>query len=238
MINERENISPIFTKAKLIEDIKDEEKEKIESLNTSNLSDEFFSKKKNFISKDILGPIHLNHHNNTNNLNPKIPNYYFNPNNVNNNYNPTLNIDFCNNIPPFDVNVNYHNNYQNINSSVRNPILPFKVNNIFNPSPRDAMKITNMYKLQQQNSQTPLRSIYDNYVPNNVNYFNFCENQSKEFFEVNIHPPTCVINQGCINSNTNGISFDDFNKFNTSKVESSELNSRKLKTTKIIKNPN
>jgi hypothetical protein len=32
--------------------------------------------------------------------------------------------------------------------------------------------------------------------------------------------------------------YEDFNKFNISKVESSELNSRELKTNKIIKIPN
>jgi chemotaxis methyl-accepting protein methylase len=38
-------------------------------------------------------------------------------------------------------------------------------------------------------------------------------------------------------SSTNQIPFEDFNKFNISKVESSEINNRELKTTKLIKNP-
>lgn len=38
-------------------------------------------------------------------------------------------------------------------------------------------------------------------------------------------------------STNNQIPFEDFNKFNISKVESSEINNRELKTTKLIKNP-
>ena len=84
-INDRENVSPILREStnKLLEDIKEEEKEKGECLNTSNISDDFFTRKKNFISKDILGPcININNISNNNKLNPNIPNYYFNPNYV------------------------------------------------------------------------------------------------------------------------------------------------------------
>jgi hypothetical protein len=38
-------------------------------------------------------------------------------------------------------------------------------------------------------------------------------------------------------TSNNQIPFEDFNKFNISKVESSEINNRELKTTKLIKNP-
>ena len=208
-------------------------------MNTSNISDDFFTRKKNFISKDILGPcININNISNNNKLNPNIPNYYFNPNYVNSYYNPNPNIEYSNRIPAFDVNFNYNqnfnnNNNNNTNNNKLNPILPFKVNNIFNPSPRDAVKITNMYKYPQHNSETPLRSIYENYIPNKP--YNFCENQTKEHLDVNICPTTSI-HGGSLNNNS--ISFEDFNKFNTSRVESSELNSRKLKTNKIIKCPN
>jgi hypothetical protein len=224
-ICDKENISPIIIREcanKILEDIK-EEQEKIESLNTSNISEEFL-KKKNYISKDLF-------HNNMHSFpiqnkilpNQSIPKYYFNQ------FLPSNIVEFNSDNKPLSEsgpNTDYNNSSQ-INNDIVNPHNPFKINNIFYPSPRDIINISNMFKLQHK-MQTPLKSIYDTFNYNSNYSYSSKENQTKEYVDSHFKPQ----------ANTPSNNFEDFNKFNTSKVESSELNSRELKTTKIIKIPN
>ena len=119
----------------------------------------------------------------------------------------------------FDESLNYEKEFDM--RTIMHPALPFKINNVFYPSPRDIMNISNMFRYQQ-NIQTPLKSIYDNFHPN----ARLNENQNKEYSE-----------SQSWGNNINNKLFEDFNKFSTAKVESSELNSRELKISKMVKNP-
>ncbi len=224
-ICDKENISPIIIREcanKILEDIK-EEQEKVESLNTSHISEEFL-KKKNYISKELFhNSMHSFPVQNKILPNQSIPKYYFNQ------FLPSNFVEFNFEKKPSSesgLNTDY-NKCSQINSDMINPHNPFKINNIFYPSPRDIINISNMFKPQHK-IQNPLKSIYDTFNYNS-NYSNsYKENQTKEYVDSHFKPP----------ANITSNNFDDFNKFNTSKVESSELNSRELKTTKIIKIPN
>ena len=223
-ISDKENISPIILREcanKILEDIKEEEHEKIESLNTSNISEELL-KKKNYISKELFNNSLYSLNNNIV-PNQSIPKYYFNQTIQKN----VIDLSFDNK-PLTLTNENMdHNNNSQQNTNLINSNNPFKINNIFYPSPRDIINISNMFKIQH-NIQTPLKSIYDSFNNNTLNCYNFKEIKNKEHIDSHFKP----------SMNVTAKDYEDFNKFNSSKVESSELNSRELKTTKIIKIPN
>ena len=89
--------------------------------------------------------------------------------------------------------------------------------------------IPNMFQLQPVYSAS-IRSIYDKYL--NINFsFNIIESQNKEIFEASQSYSNKVT------PSSDKVPFEDFNKFNISKVESSEINNRELKNLKLSKNP-
>ena len=96
-------------------------------------------------------------------------------------------------------------------------------------APQYAMKcsqnVPNMFKFHQNVQQPPIRSIYDKYFHYNISSYIVSESQNKEYLDYNVI------------TSANPNSFEEFNKFSTAKIESSELNSRELKTSKLIKNP-
>jgi len=74
-------------------------------------------------------------------------------------------------------------------------------------------------------------------IPNDNNKPQNSSNNSNLLVNANITNQLNTQNVEKSSSSSNQIPFEDFNKFNISKVESSEINNRELKTTKLIKNP-
>lgn len=148
------------------------------------------------------------------------------------------------------MNFNYNlkgNEESNLNSNKINLIA---INPYINPS-----TCNNFFKFQSM-FPNQIRSINDKYdLLINISYAKPVD-QSRESNNIIENNKSSIHNNNFSNTNVgnaipqgnnqtiekpissnNTIPFEDFNKFNISKVESSEINNRELKTTKLIKNP-